>query len=85
VLFSDAWKAAETANFRAPVLRVFRLQRDVSVVLALKAASYILFLELPEDTVALRRFALALDRRFGFFFENAATDAELSFPSFVEY
>jgi hypothetical protein len=54
-------------------------------VLALAGRGYTLFLEAPGDSPPLRRFALAFERRFSTFFANAPSDAELSFPAFVDF
>jgi hypothetical protein len=57
----------------------------VPAVLALPSARYTLVFELPEDNQVFRSFAVALDGRFALFFENAPSDAELSFPAFVAF
>jgi hypothetical protein len=54
-------------------------------VIAFALDRYELFVELPADSAALRRFAAALEDRFALFFAEAATDADLSFPSFVDF
>jgi len=62
-----------------------RLARDGGPVIALAGPGYSLFFELPEDTPAFRSFLAAFERRFAFFFEGAPTDAELSFPAYLDY
>lgn len=66
-------------------LRAYRLARAAGPVLALAGPSYALFFELPADTPSGRNFLIAFERRFAFFFEGAPTDAELSFPAYVDY
>ncbi|MDA8426524.1 MAG: hypothetical protein M0Z80_10360, partial [Treponema sp.] len=56
-----------------------------TVVLAFSTARYELLVELPRDDAGLRRFASALADSFELFFSEAATDADISFPAFVDY
>jgi hypothetical protein len=69
----------------------FLLARSQGEVLVMKTARYHLFFELPTQpgTAAAdqdrRAFIRAFDRKFSAFFDNAANDAELSFPAFVDY
>ncbi len=81
VVLGGAWKRATLAGYSA-----FSLERPRGSVLALRAPRYSLFFELPAalDSGG-RAFITAFDRKFQAFFENAATEAELSFPAFVEY
>ena len=67
------------------VSKAFLLQKGPGAILALVAKDYRLFVELPEDSAILRRFAASLDRRFLVFFQNAKSDAELSFPAYVDF
>jgi hypothetical protein len=83
VVLGAAWKAAQAEAGSSS--RPFLLAGAERTVFALVADRYVLFVELPADLPATRRFAFALDRDFHTFFENAPTDAELSFPAFVEY
>ncbi len=83
VFYSPAWKPTQT-DLGAST-RAFLLARPEGPVLAFSAGSFTLFVELPADSPSLRRFSVALERRFAVFFVNAASDAELSFPAFVEY
>jgi hypothetical protein len=82
--YGGAWK--EGGGF--PVVagaREYSLTTSGRSVIAWKYARYSLIISFPSETAELRRFASALLLRFAFFFENAATDAELSFPATVEY
>jgi len=81
--FGKSW---ESIPIKLPAsLRALRLARDGGPVIALAGPGYSLFFELPEDTPAFRSFLAAFERRFAFFFEGAPTDAELSFPAYLDY
>jgi|GEM_PF-1439324 len=80
VVLSTGWKASASAGPGA-----FVLARPEGPVLFLKGEGYSLFLELRAETPETKAFAQALNRKFGVFFRNAASDAELSFPALVEY
>jgi hypothetical protein len=80
VVLSSAWKPVSPADAGPRVLA-----RPEGPVLYLKGEGYALFLELRADTAEARSFAQALNRKFSVFFRNASSDAELSFPSVVEY
>ncbi len=83
LVWGSAWENAlvkTPENFRA-YLRKDSLGR----VFALASPRYTLFFELHADSSATRAFALAFERRFRFFFEGAVSDAELSFPAYVDY
>ncbi|HUW42579.1 MAG TPA: hypothetical protein VMV90_16365 [Rectinemataceae bacterium] len=56
-----------------------------SVILAFTSDRYELLVELPSGTTAFHRFAMALADRFALFFSESATDADISFPAFVDY
>ena len=56
-----------------------------ALVIAFAADRYELLVELPGDSAVLRRFAIALEDRFAVFFAEATTDAELSFPAYVDF
>ena len=79
LVFGPAWTRTALAERRA-----YLLPRGEGPVLALAGAGYTLFFELPEDGPAYRAFALRLDGRFSLYFESAPSDAELSFPAFVD-
>jgi hypothetical protein len=86
VLGSD-WKSFELGEGRAYILSVGGKE-----VLALRADRYTLFFEPDTATGAARlgdektkAFIRAFSRKFLSFFENAASEAELSFPAYVDY
>jgi len=83
LVFGDAWKAQPSG--RGGQARSWLLERPEGPVLAIAESGYSLFLELPLDSPSLRRFAWALDEKFRIFFLNSPTDAELSFPAFVDF
>ncbi|MGO8692790.1 MAG: hypothetical protein ACLQMF_03865 [Rectinemataceae bacterium] len=66
---------------------IYTSKRDATgaVVIAFAADRYELLVELPSDDAELRRFAAALEDRFALFFADAATDADLSFPAYVDF
>jgi hypothetical protein len=84
LVFSSAWKRVDLGAAGFPDEAAYSLPRGAFTVLALKAAKYTLFFELSDDPGG-REFARAFDRKFRSFFDNAAGDAELSFPAFVDY
>jgi hypothetical protein len=83
LVFGPEWRRVSPDP--GPGLTGFLVQGQEGVVLALLSPKYCLFVELPADKPALRRFASALESRFSTFFDKAATDAELSFPAWVEF
>ena len=83
LVFGEAWKAQPSG--RGGPAKSWLLERSEGPVLAVSGAGYSLFVELPRDSASLRRFASALDEKFRVFFLNAPTDAELSFPAFVDF
>lgn len=83
LVFGESWKVQPSG--RGGAAKSWLLERSTGPVLAIAGPGYSLFVEFPLDSPSLRRFALALDERFRVFFLNAPTDAELSFPAFVEY
>lgn len=66
-------------------LRCFVRDREAAPVLAIRAARYTLFIGLPRYAPELLIFSFALAEKFSPFFSNAATDAELSFPAFIDF
>jgi hypothetical protein len=87
VVLDSTWKSFDLGEGRAYVL-----PESGGEVLALRADRYTLFFE--PDTAAgaagldderTKAFIRAFSRKFLSFFENAASDAELSFPAFVDY
>jgi len=84
LVFSPAWKRVDMGAAGFPDEAAYALSRGSVTVLALKAGKYTLFFELA-DYAGGREFAWALDRKFRSFFDNAASDAELSFPAYVDY
>jgi len=83
LIFGDAWKIQPAG--RGGQAKSWLLERPEGPVLAIAESGYSLFVELPLDSASLRRFAWALDEKFRAFFLNAPTDAELSFPAFVDF
>ena len=91
LVFGGAWKREDLGG-----TAVLVLSRPGASVIALKASRYCLFFEFPSATGSVttdrgaadarrRAFIKAFDRKFLAFFENAAADAELSFPAYVDY
>jgi len=84
LVIGSAWKRAAVGGASG-----YALSRSQGIVLALRGQGYSLFFELPSgeaaDDPAALAFIKAFDRKFLAFFENAATDAELSFPAYVDY
>ena len=81
--FNAAWR--EQATLAVPGSRARVLAEGGRFVVAWKYPLYAIIVALPSDTAESRRFATAFLLRFLYFFENAATDAELSFPASVDY
>jgi hypothetical protein len=84
LVLSSAWKRADLGASGLPDESAYALARAGGSVLALRTAKYTLFFELGDDPGG-RDFARAFDRKFRSFFDNAASDAELSFPAYVDY
>jgi hypothetical protein len=87
VFFGPEWSplpASDSAGLPAG-LRCLVRDREANPVLALRAARYTLFIELPRYSQALLRFSFAFADKFAPFFSNADTDAELSFPAFIDF
>lgn len=83
LVFGEAWKVQPSG--RGGAARAWLLERAGGPVLAIVEQGYSLFVELPLDSASMRRFAWAWDEKFRVFFLNAPTDAELSFPAFVDF
>lgn len=83
LVFGDAWKAQPSG--RGGQAKSWLLDRPEGTVLVIAESGYSLLAELPQDSASLRRFLWALDEKFRVFFLNAPTDAELSFPAFVDF
>jgi hypothetical protein len=79
LVLGKEWNRIEFGSYKA-----FVSNRPGVVVFAIMNGTYSLFFELPEDSAVVRRFVSAFDRRFSVFFANAAGDAELSFPAYVD-
>jgi hypothetical protein len=82
LVLTAAWKKAPAFGAGA-----MSLARDRALVLVLKDPRYYLLFDFPQalDEATMGAFALAFGRKFQAFLENAATEAELSFPAFVDY
>jgi hypothetical protein len=84
LVLGAAWKRADIGGVSG-----YALARGSGSALLVRNARYALFFEPPSgtgsDDPALRAFIKAFDRKFLAFFDNAATDAELSFPAYVDY
>lgn len=85
VVLGPAWK-----SFGAVGGRAYLLSSGGAGVLALRADRYTLFFRAAEGSLRLddaraASFVEAFSRKFLSFFENASSDAELSFPAFVDY
>jgi hypothetical protein len=84
LVMDGSWRRTETGGAESYVLA-----RPQGPVIVQKSARFYLFFEFPagaspEDR-SLLSFISAFDRKFLVFFSNAATDAELSFPAYVDY
>jgi hypothetical protein len=84
IVLSSAWKRADAGAVGFPDEAAYSLARGSLTVLAIRAPKYTLFFELSDESGG-REFARAFDRKFRSFFDNAASDAELSFPAYVDY
>jgi hypothetical protein len=82
LVLGGSWKQAASYGGAA-----FALERPQGPVIVMKAAAYYLFFDLPQAAAERdrRAFIRAFDRKFLAFFENARSDAELSFPAYVDY
>lgn len=83
LVFGGSWKAQPSG--RGGEAKSWLLEAASGPVLAIAEPGYSLFVELSRDSAPLRRFAWALDEKFRVFFLNAPTDAEISFPAFVDF
>jgi hypothetical protein len=83
LVFAPAWKRVDLGGLPGDV--AYSLAEGTGIVLALKAGTYVLFFELSSGDPSFAAFAKAFERKFQAFFENAASDAELSFPAYVDY
>jgi hypothetical protein len=81
---APSWKRVDLGAGLSAGEAAYSFPRGELTVLALKEGKYSLFFELPDDPRA-GAFARAFARKFQAFFDNAADDAELSFPAFVDY
>jgi hypothetical protein len=79
LIFGAEWKRSSLGGYAAR-----SLSRPAGQALALVSERYVLVFEIPSDDAAFRSIALAIANRFAVFFANAPTDAELSFPAFVD-
>ena len=84
LVLGGTWKRTDIGGSEA-----YLIERPQGPVIVLKSAGYYLFFELPAgtspDDKGRASFVRAFDRKFLVFFTNAATDAELSFPAYVDY
>jgi len=84
LVFSPPWK--EDPALAPALARGARsLRSPLGFVVAWSYPRYTLILAFPLESSFNKGFAEALSRRFGFFFDNAADDAGLSFPALVEF
>ncbi len=83
LVLGTMWKRADFPGYDA-----FVLTRPQGSVMVFKTSAFHLFFEASTGTTTsdpgLRAFVRAFIRKFTVFFENVATDAELSFPAFVD-
>jgi hypothetical protein len=84
IVFAPAWKRVDSRAFGSYSDVAYSLESGGGTVLALKSEGYTLFFELGGDPRAAD-FARAFAGKFPIFFRNAASDAELSFPAYVDY
>jgi hypothetical protein len=84
LVLSPAWKRVDSLSVGFPDEAAYALARGSLTILAIRAPKYTLFFELSDEGGG-REFARAFDRKFRSFFDNAAGDAELSFPAYVDY
>ena len=84
IVFAPTWKRVDSRGVGAFADAAYSLARGEGTVLALKSEGYTLFFEMTGDPRATD-FARAFSGKFPIFFRNAASDAELSFPAFVDY
>ena len=84
LVLGSAWRRTDLGGRLA-----YSLAQAQRQVLLLREEGYYLFFEFSRDLESEdpRRgaFALAFERKFQAFFQNASGDAELSFPAFVEF
>jgi hypothetical protein len=85
VVLGPEWKRTSLGGVEGsqPEARVLARARGIAV--ALEGEKYSLFFELASDAPSWRAFAFAFDRKFRGFFDAATSDAELSFPAYVDY
>jgi hypothetical protein len=84
LVFGPSWKRVDPREAGTYAEAAYSLPREGGTVLALKFEGYALFFELSGDPRAAA-FARAFSAKFPVFFRYAPSDAELSFPAFVDY
>jgi hypothetical protein len=84
IVFASDWKRLDPRAGGYYAESAYSLERGEGTVLALKSEGYALFFELSGDPREAA-FAKAFSSKFAVFFRNAASDAELSFPAYVDY
>jgi hypothetical protein len=84
IVFAPTWKRVDSRGAFSNADAAYSLERGGLTVLALKSEGYTLFFELSDNPRATD-FARAFSAKFPIFFHNAASDAELSFPAYVDY
>ena len=84
IVLGSAWKRVDLGFVASAGQVAYSLAGGRGSVLALKGGKYTLFFELADDPKT-RAFIAAFDRKFQAFFFNANSDAELSFPAYVDY
>jgi hypothetical protein len=93
LVFAPEWKRVEQGAAGSTGVVAYSLARADGTVLAVKTGKYSLFFELPSGGLApeasvdsrFAAFVAAFEKKFQAFFVNAASDAELSFPAYVDY
>jgi hypothetical protein len=84
LVYDSSWKRLDPREGGPYAEAAYSLPRGPGSVLALKSEGYTLFFELPGDPREAA-FTRAFSRKFPVFFRYAASDAELSFPAYVDY
>jgi hypothetical protein len=82
LVLGPSWKRSDMAGLAAYVQAL-----PASQAVALKLSDYYLLFELPGSLPASLRSAFieAFERKFLVFYQNAGSEAEISFPAFVDY